>query len=249
MILNMNKPKGEQATLQQIHAAVKSDRSLDDLSKEELEMIVARLEEKRKLKHVDCPRSGSVQLDALNKQTGLVGFAFIGPSNINSTIVSAMASTQNTLTFVEDVVKMALVKVTDKFELWACTQDKSGPDTLRTMQAKSCKIVLTGLIEKLGVKTTQMSWKHYEQDIIAKHGIYLEGWPDGIAIRSPYEITTMAEMRAVYEALEVGCCRWSRKVAVLGAQTGAQRKRKMRSDKGIPKVSKKKSWVNRDGDR
>lgn len=95
-----------------------------------------------------------------------------------------------------------------------------------------------------------MCYVKYEQDIVTKYKVELVGWPTSIKFSNPSEIGTVGDIRKLRQALKVGECKWivqsrgqqaayaemlAKKVA---AGERVVKKRKERSDKGIPRVSK-----------
>jgi hypothetical protein len=103
----------------------------------------------------------------------------------------------------------------------------------------------------LNMKNVGMCYVKYDQDIVTKHKVELVGWPVSIKFANPSEIGTVDDIRKLRQALKVGDCKWivqsrgqqaayaERLAEKVAAGEQVVKKRKERSDKGKPRVSKK----------
>jgi hypothetical protein len=101
------------------------------------------------------------------------------------------------------------------------------------------------------MKNVGMCYVKYDQDIVTKHKVELVGWPVSIKFANPSEIGTVDDIRKLRQALKVGDCKWivqsrgqqaayaERLAEKVAAGEQVVKKRKERSDKGKPRVSKK----------
>ena len=100
----------------------------------------------------------------------------------------------------------------------------------------------------LGLKNVNMSYKHYDHNIVSRHMVKLNGWPAGLQRISPSKINTVEEIRSLRDALRAGDCMWSKlsprqhtaHLESLEARIAADPSltkptRKARSDKGVRK--------------
>lgn len=95
-----------------------------------------------------------------------------------------------------------------------------------------------------------MNYQNYDTQIIERLGVKLVGWTYHTLV-SPYEIHTIDDLRTLHNALVCGACFWMRlskgemtrhKAAMEQREAAGEvvkRKRKVRSDKGVPKRARK----------
>jgi hypothetical protein len=102
-----------------------------------------------------------------------------------------------------------------------------------------------------------MNYQNYDAQIILRLGVKLVGWTYHSLV-SPYEIYTIDDLRTLHDALVCGACFWMRlsegemtqhkadieKRESMGEVVG--KKRKERSDKGVPKGPKRKQGAHED---
>ena len=101
------------------------------------------------------------------------------------------------------------------------------------------------------VPSAAMNYQNYDTQIILRLGVKLVGWTYSKLV-SPYEIYTIDDLRTLHGALVCGACFWMRlskremtrhKADVEKRESMGEvvrKKRKERSDKGVPKGPKKK---------
>lgn len=100
----------------------------------------------------------------------------------------------------------------------------------------------------LGLKNVNMSYEHYDHNIVSCHMVKLNGWPAGLQRISPSKINTVEEIRSLRDALKAGDCMWSKlsmrqhtaHLESLAARIAADPSlakptKKARSDKGVRK--------------
>jgi hypothetical protein len=102
---------------------------------------------------------------------------------------------------------------------------------------------------KLG--TAAMNYQNYNTQVIERLGVKLVGWTHNKLV-SPYEIHSVDDLRMLHNALVCGACFWMRlskremtrhKADMEEREAAGEvvvKKRKARSDKGIPKGPRKK---------
>lgn len=100
--------------------------------------------------------------------------------------------------------------------------------------------------QQWGVPTAIMNYNNYDVNVVLKYKVRLTGWPLDKFV-SPYNITTIDELRDLRNALRCGSCFWMgllkrqvmQHVKEMEEQTAAGevlgKKRKERSDKGSKK--------------
>jgi hypothetical protein len=118
-------------------------------------------------------------------------------------------------------------------------------------------LTLTHLETASKVMTAAMNYQNYDTQIIQRLSVKLVGWTHHELV-SPYEIHGVDDLRTLHAALVCGACFWMRlskgevarhKADVEKREAAGEvvkRKRKERSDKGVPKGPRKK--VGADGD-
>jgi len=100
----------------------------------------------------------------------------------------------------------------------------------------------------LGLKNVNMSYEHYDHNIVSHHMVKLNGWPASLQRISPSKINTVEEIRSLRDALKAGDCMWSKlspcqhtahleslEARIAADPSLAKPTRKARSDKGIRK--------------
>lgn len=97
-----------------------------------------------------------------------------------------------------------------------------------------------------------MNYSNYDTQVIQRLGVKLVGWTYHEVV-SPYEIHTIDDLRTLHNALVCGACFWLRlsKRELAAHKTDIEqreaagetvtKKRKERSDKGVPKGPRKKT--------
>lgn len=102
-----------------------------------------------------------------------------------------------------------------------------------------------------------MNYQNYDTQVIQRLGVKLVGWTHHELV-SPYEIHCVDDLRTLHAALVCGACFWMRlskgevarhKADVEKREAAGEvvkKKRKERSDKGVPKGPKKKVGTSDD---
>jgi len=114
----------------------------------------------------------------------------------------------------------------------------------------------------LGVKHIKMSYEFYDQDIVSRHKVKLNGWPAGLSCISPSKINSVDEIRSLRDALKAGDCMWSKistrqheahiqslKDRIAADPSLARPPRKTRTDKRTASGPKKKALSQSKGKR
>lgn len=110
------------------------------------------------------------------------------------------------------------------------------------------------------VASAAMNYQNYDTQIILRLGVKLVGWTYHSLV-SPYEIYTIDDLRTLHDSLVCGACFWMRltkremtqhKADIEKREAAGEvvtKKRKERSDKGVPKGPRKKQGVQEDSDK
>ena len=61
-----------------------------------------------------------------------------------------------------------------------------------------------------GITSIRMSYENYDYDIIAKHGVRIEGWPDAVPFQNPSRIFSVTDLITVRDAWRAKTCRWAK---------------------------------------
>ena len=92
-----------------------------------------------------------------------------------------------------------------------------------------------------------MNYLNYNKSIIQKHHVKLVGWPKNIKFITPANLSSVDEVRALIHALKSEECRWvslstadveEHMASIVACEAAGEqigRKRKQRSDKGMPR--------------
>ena len=78
-----------------------------------------------------------------------------------------------------------------------------------------------------------------------KHGIDLLGWPEGVPFQSPRAITNVENLRALWDALKEGTCRWAYMTRQQRVQFQEQVAERRTAGEVVGKPHKKRSDVGR----
>ncbi|KIM39046.1 hypothetical protein M413DRAFT_67836 [Hebeloma cylindrosporum] len=271
--LNSDKSVGDRAKMPEIQRRLAEDDSLKDLSKDREQELLNALIEHRKVNDTGARSSNKgasldyqgtlkgvfTELDNLSERTGSTAFTFVTRGHINDSTTPSFIDSDGALSFFTEVLNLDPNEVAGKFELWAtpCTflnlptfiTVRTPVETLISMRAECTKIISDGLRKILGLKNVNMSYDHYDHDIVSRHGVKLLGWPPGLPRISPSKIHTVEQIRSLRDALKVGDCIWTKlsprqrehhtnaladKIAA--DPTLAKPRRKIRSDKGKKKA-------------
>ncbi|KAG2743411.1 hypothetical protein P692DRAFT_201672374, partial [Suillus brevipes Sb2] len=244
--VNADRPRGAKLSLKEIRNLVKADDSMRNLTAEEEQEYINKLNEHCALQNMSVRATNTavardvhwMVLDGLAVQTGIYACLFTSRGHVYDTTQATWFGTDNVMDFWEDVLQI-MQRV--------CTRLlNSGLSTF--LFKFSLDAVLTGISIGTTVKRRdiQINYTNFSTAIKEKLGIDLRGWPDGIPFQSPTSINDHNALLKLRNALKDGSCHWFRMTPRQreehSAQLAARRKRgetvgkprKKRSDAGVP---------------
>ncbi|KAG6848529.1 hypothetical protein H0H93_016284 [Arthromyces matolae] len=278
MELNEGRAKGDCVKLSDIQAQVREAIDKGEYSDTEDDKMIEELKNSRELKSKGARSSNRAaavdyngttrrlaeELANLHERCGTMGFAFVTRGHVNDTIVPQWIESQGSLRFVNDVLHTTAEELLQKFEQWACAQDRSyavakKTHTIDSLRSESVNMINGGLrkhfstrednstqlifiLEKLlGTANVNMSYEKYEVDIVEQYGVHLRGWPKGLKRQSPSKITNMGDARALHSALSAGECKWVTLTRQEKDARAKKRQDKIASGEIVVKKRKKRS--------
>ncbi|KAK7040637.1 hypothetical protein R3P38DRAFT_2374949, partial [Favolaschia claudopus] len=192
----------------------------------------------------------------LYERTGTRSAAFFTRAHPNDPAIPCMVDCEATRNFFLDVLKIDHLDVVRKLELWACTRDQEGDDSIQTVQRKLTELVAEGL-RKLKNKKIDMKWENYDVEIVSRYGVELANWPkNALPMRRPSKLPA-SEVRSIVTKLESGEIHWvalstrqrEERAARLEEEGEGGKKRRERSDKGKKRGPRRKKATESDDEQ
>ncbi|KAF8816259.1 hypothetical protein BYT27DRAFT_7067379, partial [Phlegmacium glaucopus] len=264
--VNAGRELGDRLRIKEIRQLVKDDPDLQDLSKaQEMELrdeLLSAREQKRlgaRPSNRSAAQDYRCQIEQLNNEitslserTGAAAVCFFTRTSLEDTFEPNWICSPNAANFTEDSLSRNMWDIARLFEQWACTKAKvRKPDSFGSLREQCSKLINGGLKTASKVATAAMNYQNYDAQIILRLGVKLVGWTYHNLV-SPYKIHTIDDLQTLHDALVCGACFWMRlsrgemtrhkadmeKREAMGEVV--RKKRKERSDKGVPKGPKKK---------
>ncbi|KAF6742547.1 hypothetical protein DFP72DRAFT_860399 [Ephemerocybe angulata] len=266
--VNDSLPKGQRYKLSELQKMVEEDGTYDDMTEEDFERLLSDLAESKKLKRKGARASNRAQtLDAnaimvrvneelnnLSERTGCAAFAFLTGEHALDTMVPGWVNTPGVLRFFVEVLNLSAAELSKKFEMWQKTQKRLGTlSSTAELQANISRILLDGLNRILNrtSKRVKMNYINYDVAIRQRYKVQIIGWPAGMRLVCPAQITANDELQVLNSAVTDGECRWAKMTPAdvveleKKLESAPVRKRKVRSDVGKPR--KKRGVVEDEG--
>ncbi|KAJ7600187.1 hypothetical protein C8J56DRAFT_879917 [Mycena floridula] len=262
--LNAGRAPGQKAKLSEIQAAVAADEGMQDATPEEITKLKELLEEKRLLKAQGArathgseakdiaafSRKMSQEFFNLYQRTGAVGFGFVTRGNIDCSGVPCWWVSGSGADFVKERLNMGMWDLLRTFESWVTAQangPSKGPSNNADRKKACAALILSNLCYITHSQDVQMSYSHYDRDIILAHKVHIIGWPAQVPFIAPSTLTRAADIRDLLDALKSGACRWAKvtKAELSEAQDRVAveepKKRRERSDAGGTHAKRKRA--------
>ncbi|KAF8144827.1 hypothetical protein K438DRAFT_1782450 [Mycena galopus ATCC 62051] len=152
----------------------------------------------------------SSEMEGLLDRCGMYSVAFFTKGHIHDMIDPAIIQTGGALNFFREAASMDPVDLHVRFEQWCCARDKgfTGLESAPTIRKDITKTLKNGLV--LACKRTRcaMNYERYIRVVVLGYGVILIGWPKSVEFTSPTNISSIDDLRVLYEALKDGTCRW-----------------------------------------
>ncbi|KAJ7083027.1 hypothetical protein C8R44DRAFT_746328 [Mycena epipterygia] len=236
---------------------------LGDIDDEERQRLINQLLEHRMLKRrgvrgttkasqLDARQTASRIGDALvdlHDRTGVRGVAFFTRGNADDPTLPHCVDSDDAMSFLLEVLQIAPLDFLRKFEQWSCTRDEGSREKngINDVRKEVSKLIQDGLRKIKNNNSLLMEYVNYDVAIREGKAVELAGWPVDINIKARAE-WGVETARRVRDMLRSGAIHWvvmtrtqhaalvtehNAKRVELGA--GALRKRRPRSDKGVPR--------------
>ncbi|KIJ91094.1 hypothetical protein K443DRAFT_135562 [Laccaria amethystina LaAM-08-1] len=264
--VNADRAVGDRLHINDIRQLVKDDPDLQNLSKAQEaelreELTASREEKKRGARPTNRSAAQDYhrhlewfndEINSLAACTGAAAVCFFTRTSLEDGFEPNWICSPNAANFAEDSLGRNMWDITRLFEQWACTMSKvRKPDSLASLREQCSKLINGGLKTASKLGTAAMNYQNYNTQVIERLGVKLVGWTHNKLV-SPYEIHSVDDLRMLHNALVCGACFWMRlskremtrhKVDMEEREAAGEvvvKKRKARSDKGIPKGPRKK---------
>ncbi|KAG1894290.1 uncharacterized protein F5891DRAFT_985172 [Suillus fuscotomentosus] len=257
--VNADRPHGAKYSLDEIRDLVKEDHSMHNLTSEEQQEYISKLNEHRALQNMSVRATNTAaahdvqstldnvfkMLDSLAVRTGVYACLFASRGHVYDTTQATWFGTDNIMDFWEDVLQMEADEITRKLEQWACMSDIDERETVQIMQRVCTRLLNSGLRTIIKRREVRINYANFGTTIKEKLGIDLKGWPEGIPFQSPTSLNDLNALLKLRNALKDGSCHWfcmsPRQREEYSTQLTARRKRgetigkphKKRSDAGL----------------
>ncbi|KAG2135771.1 hypothetical protein DEU56DRAFT_737506 [Suillus clintonianus] len=266
--VNADRPRGAKYSLDEIREMVKDDEALQNLSLQDQQEYIDRLNEHRALRNMSVRASNTAaacdaqstldnvfkMLDALAVRTGIYACLFASRGHVYDTAQATWFGTNNVMDFWEDVLQMEADEIARKLEQWACMAGRNidERETVQNMQRVCTRLLNSGLRTVAKRRDIRINYANFDVAIKEKLGIDIRGWPEGVPFQSPTSLNDLNALLKIRDALKDGSCRWfrlsPRQREEYSAQLAARRKkgevvgkpRKKRADAGVQRKRKGK---------
>ncbi|KAF9231140.1 hypothetical protein BU15DRAFT_68578 [Melanogaster broomeanus] len=264
--VNTGRPVGSKFPMVDIQRMVQEDLQARTLTCEEEEEFITKLAEHRDVR-VHGVRANNTaasrdvlvtvdrvatELENLRDQTGIYATLFVTRGHINDSIQSTWSSTDNSADFWDDVLQKPIADIARQYEQWACIQNQNlvERDSLSNMRKQVTRCISDGLRKITGKRDIAMNYINYDVGIVQAYNVQLVNWPEKVKFGNPSTIGTVAEIRALHDALKAGTCTWKkltcRELDAHSAEVTnrvavgevVKKTRKKRSDAGVPRKRK-----------
>ncbi|EGO18420.1 hypothetical protein SERLADRAFT_412243 [Serpula lacrymans var. lacrymans S7.9] len=118
----------------------------------------------------------------------------------------------NSLNFLQDVLKIDPGEVSRLFALWECTcnQNTSELDTLAVVHSQCVELIQTGLNCLLNNGAVSMNYVNYKTAIVQTHKVRLVNWPTGLKFVNPSFIGTVGDIQTLRNSLRTSKYHWEK---------------------------------------
>ncbi|KAF9231946.1 hypothetical protein BU15DRAFT_67898 [Melanogaster broomeanus] len=248
--VNTGHPVGSKFPMVDIQRMVQEDLKARTLTCEEEEEYITKLAEHRDIKvHGVCANNTAASHDVLVT----VDRVATELENLRDrTGIYAMLTRYNSADFWDNVLQKPIADIARQYEQWACTQNQNlvERDSLSNMRKQVTRYISDGLRKITGKCDIAMNYINYDAGIVQAYNVQLVNWPEKVKFGNPSTIGTVAEIRALHDALKAGTCTWKKltrreldahstevtnRVAVGDV---VKKTRKKRSDTGVPRKRK-----------
>ncbi|KAJ8585395.1 hypothetical protein M405DRAFT_721029, partial [Rhizopogon salebrosus TDB-379] len=242
--------------LDEIRDLVKADDSMQNLTSEEQQEYIDKLNEHRALQNMSVRATNTAaardvqstldnifkMLDGLAIRTGIYACLFASRGHVYDTTQATWFGTDNIMDFWEDVLQMEADEITRKLEQWSCMSGR-----VQIMQRVCTWLLNSGLRTIVKRRDIRINYTNFGSVFKDKLGIDLRGWPEDVPFQSPTSINDHNALRKLRNALKDGSCHWFRMSprqreqysALLAARCKKGevigKPRKKRSDAGVPR--------------
>ncbi|TFK59393.1 hypothetical protein BDN72DRAFT_905884 [Pluteus cervinus] len=253
---NAGLPPGKKLGVNQLQPLI--NKAMEDLTEEEKALKKKSLEEKREFRDVGIRatnNAASADIQAsmtlmeptfLNMcmRTGGRGFVVIVPGHGHDTIMPGLIMSPGMELFFREVLKVAPMDFVRLVECYCISKNNAPRLTVETCESmiKECRdMIRDGLRQLTGESGLEMEYKKYEELIVGKYHVEIEGWPKPhVPFDSPTHISNAATARLLRDALLAKKCQWKRQSPQRRAEWVAalepkESQRKKRSDAGVPR--------------
>ncbi|KAJ7603187.1 hypothetical protein FB45DRAFT_962901 [Roridomyces roridus] len=183
----------------------------------------------------------------LFERTAVAGFGVFAGTNADDMTPPHCFDSGDSLDFFPEVLGITPVEVLRKYVAWLSNRAGAGTERKTgTQLRKGCVQMMESSLRRITKDpTARMSFTNYDVDIRAARKVELRGWLPGIPFTNFSEISQMADLRRLHDALRAGEIYWrcmtQEAVKELNAELderrkeGPLKKRKQRDDAGKPR--------------
>ncbi|KAF6745723.1 hypothetical protein DFP72DRAFT_1077152 [Ephemerocybe angulata] len=258
--INNGFEEGERKNLMEIQHRLKDDPDMCELDKREEDRLLQILQDHKNVQKAGARANhraaaadyektvGRIheEMGKLHERTGATLFLLGAHDHVDDTLPPTFVDAGNTEAFFLEHIDMTANEFTRKFNSW-CESRRNGSkaqgSTLRLLQIECRCLISEGLNRILKRKNVMMAYDQYEAKIMVEHKVQLRGWPENVAWGTPHNLTTIAAVRKLRDALVSGACAWVKlssqehEAIVKKVEQAPPKKRKTRSDKGTKKIT------------
>ncbi|KAG2134262.1 hypothetical protein BD769DRAFT_1353274, partial [Suillus cothurnatus] len=209
-------------TIGRPHDLVKEDESMHNLTLEEKQEFIDKLNEHCALQNMSVHATNTAtardvqstldnvfkMLDGLAVQTGTCVCLFASCGHVYDTTQATWFGTDNIMDFWKDVLQMEADEITRKLEQWACMSDINERKTVQIMQRICTQLLNSGLRTITKRRDICINYANFGIAIKEKLSIDLKGWPEDVLFQSPTSLNDHNALLKLQNTLKDGSCHW-----------------------------------------